>query len=502
MGILGESIGKSLAQGDVAGIKFDGRWINWGDLQRLVSALDYALQQLGAGDGACVACALRNHPAHAAVLMGLVAGARCLVTLNALLPDEKLAADIRAARAPILIASREDWARQALSEAASEVGATGLCLTGDAACPVQWVNGRGVPTGGQQQPPLPGVAILMLTSGTTGAPKRVPLLRTVLQRQLVEAAGSQRHGEVQQAPSGSTPAIVHSSLVHIAGVWGVLGAALAGRPMVLMEKFSMTEWRSAVREHRPVTVGAPPAALRMILDANIPKEEIASLVSISAGTAPLDPNIVDEFIARYQLPVLTNYGATEFAGGVASWSLRAFQEHWSSKRGAVGRVHRGIEARVVGPETGEILPYGTEGILELKGFAVGEEGHWVRTTDRAVIDSDQFLWIRGRADNTIIRGGFKIQPEEVEATLQSHPSIREASVVGISDRRLGQVPVAALILKAGAAAPSSAELSELVRSRLMPYCVPTVFRFVAELPRTPAMKVSAPGVRELFEPGE
>jgi acyl-CoA synthetase (AMP-forming)/AMP-acid ligase II len=168
--------------------------------------------------------------------------------------------------------------------------------------------------------------------------------------------------------------------------------------------------------------------------------------------------------------------------------------------GAVGRVHKTCEARVVDAETGEVLPFGEEGILELKGYAVGEDGAWVRTTDRAVLDADRFLWIRGRADNAIIRGGFKVHPDEVVAVLEQHPAIREASVVGLADRRLGQVPAAAVILRAGAERPSDAELADWVRSRLMAYCAPVQFRVVDELPRTPSMKVSAPAVREMFEP--
>jgi acyl-coenzyme A synthetase/AMP-(fatty) acid ligase len=245
--------------------------------------------------------------------------------------------------------------------------------------------------------------------------------------------------------------------------------------------------------------GAPPAALRMILDANIPPEELSSLTSLGAGTAPLDPEIVDEFLRRYDLPVLSNYGATEFAGGVASWSLKAFRENWAAKRGAVGRVHRTTEARVVDPETGDELPFGQEGVLELRGFATGDTAAWTRTTDRAVLDADRFLWIKGRADNAIIRGGFKVHPDEVVAALEQHPAVREASVVGLPDRRLGQVPAAALILKAGAAPPTDAELADWVRGRLMAYCVPVAFRIVDDLPRTPSMKVSMPAVRELFE---
>jgi acyl-CoA synthetase (AMP-forming)/AMP-acid ligase II len=479
-------------------IQFKGEWISWGELADIVNDLNRIFEALGLGEGAAIACALRNRPEHAATMMGVVGGGRCLVTLNALTPDEKLAADVIAASAPALVAWADDWARPALREAAARSGAAGISLTGDPARPVAFVEGLEWIGPGPHQAPLPEIAILMLTSGTTGAPKRAPLKRTVLERQLIEAQGGPSPLPSADHPPASGVGIMHASIVHIGGVWGVLGSAMAGRPMCLMEKFNVAEWRAAVAEHRPAASGAPPAALRMILDADIPREELSSLKTLGAGTAPLDPDIVDEFMRRYDLPVLSNYGATEFAGGVASWSLKAFREHWADKRGAVGRIHRSAEARVVDSETGEALPCGAEGVLELKGYAVGGDQAWVRTTDRAVLDADRFLWIRGRVDEAIIRGGFKVHPGEVAAVLELHSAVREASVVGLPDRRLGQVPVAAVELREGAPTPSEAELADFVRARLTAYCVPTRILVVGELPRTPSMKVSLPAVRELF----
>jgi acyl-coenzyme A synthetase/AMP-(fatty) acid ligase len=501
MGYLSEQIAETLAgPREAQAIQFKGQWTTWGEVADIVRGLDEAFQKLGLGAGAAIGCALRNWPVHAAAMIGVVAGERCLITFNALTPDDKLAADIAAARAPVVVAAAQDWERPAVREAVAATGAVGLSLTGDPARPVELVAGLEAIGAGPHQAPLPGVAILMLTSGTTGTPKRVPLRLSVLERQLVEAAGGQRHGKTGEAAPllAANVGIMSGSLVHIGGVWGVLGPAMAGRATCMLERFTVEDWRKAVVEHKPRASGAPPAALRMILDANIPKEDLASLVTLGAGTAALDPAVVDEFLARYDLPVLSNYGATEFAGGVASWSYRAFREYWTTKRGAVGRIHKGIEARVVDPETDAELPFGIEGVLELKGFAAGDGESWIRTTDRAVLDEDRFLWIRGRIDNAINRGGFKVQPDDVIAVLEQHPDVREAAVVGVPDRRLGEVPVAALVLKAGATRPSDLELAGWVRGKLIAYCVPTAFRIVDELPRTPSMKVSTPAVRDLF----
>jgi acyl-CoA synthetase (AMP-forming)/AMP-acid ligase II len=503
MGYLSDQVRAALdGDPDELAVQFKGVWRTWGELARIVRELDAAFARLGIGEGVAVGCVLRNAPEHAALIMGVVSGGRCLVTLNALLPDEKLAGDISAARTPVIVAAAEDWARPAVREAAAGVGAAGIVLSGDPATSVALVAGlEAIGPGPHQTPPV-GTAVLMLTSGTTGTPKRVPLKMSVLERQLIEAAGGgNRHGEDQAPPPARGVSIQAGSFVHISGVWGFLGAAMGHRPVVLLEKFNVPEWRAAIVEHRPTAAAGPPAALRMILDADLPREDLASLVAMGAGTAGLDPEIADEFLRRYDLPVITNYGATEFCGAVASWSAKAFRALWTEKRGAVGRVHNSMEARVVDPETDQVLPFGEEGVLELRGFATGQDGVWVRTTDRAVLDADRYLWIRGRADNAIVRGGFKIHPDEVVGVLQQHPAVAEASVVGVPDRRLGQVPVAALVLRRGAARPADGELEALVRSRLLAYCVPTAFKVVDELPRTPSMKVSMPAVRELFETG-
>ena len=502
MGYLSEQIAATLAgPRDAPAIQFRGDWTTWGEVADIAQSLEDLVTALGLGMGAAIGCALRYRRVLAAAMIAVVAGERCLVTFNALSPDDKLAADVEAARAPVMVAAAEDWLRPGLREAVARIGAVGISLTGNPAAPVELVPGLAALGPGPHQAPLPDVAILMLTSGTTGTPKRIPLRLAVLERQLIEAAGGQRHGkagEVAPILAASGVGIMSGSLVHIGGVWGVLGPAMAGRAICMLERFTVEDWRHAVVEHRPRASGAPPAALRMILDADIPRADLASLTTLGAGTAALDPAIVDEFLARYDLPVLSNYGATEFAGGVASWSDRAFRENWAAKRGAVGRVHNGIEARIIDPDTDQELPLGAEGVLELKGFAAGDGKSWIRTTDRAVLDADRYLWIRGRLDNAINRGGFKVQPDDVIAVLEQHPAIREAAVVGTPDRRLGEVPVAAVVLKAGAAPPSDEELKTWVRERLIAYSVPTAFLVVEDLPRTPSMKVSAPAVRDLF----
>jgi acyl-CoA synthetase (AMP-forming)/AMP-acid ligase II len=136
-------------------------------------------------------------------------------------------------------------------------------------------------------------------------------------------------------------------------------------------------------------------------------------------------------------------------------------------------------------------------VLEVKSAQI-DPGRWMRTTDLAEIDADGFLYIRGRADDAIIRGGFKVLPPDVEAAIRKHPSVKDVCVVGIADERLGAVPVAAVELHDGAPRVSADDLLAEARKHLVAYQVP-VRVAVGELPRTPAMKVSKYEVGRLFQ---
>ena len=151
------------------------------------------------------------------------------------------------------------------------------------------------------------------------------------------------------------------------------------------------------------------------------------------------------------------------------------------------------------PETGVVLPGGETGLLEARGSQLpGGDGAWQRTTDLAAIDDDRFLFIRGRADDAINRGGFKIPPSVIEEALLAHPAVDEASAVALPDARLGQVPAAAVTLLSPV---TEEELMEYLSSRLTRYQRPVAIKVVDQLPRTPSLKISRPLVREHYFDG-
>ena len=476
-------------------IDFEGHDYSWQQIAETVRAIENALETMGLPADTRVGVMLRNRPGHVAAIVAVLSTDRCLVTLNPILPDAKLFEDIEGLGLPVVIADATDLARPGVAEALERAGSAvveiGARLDG----------ARVVPSDRRAEVQTsPGVAIEMLTSGTTGTPKRVPLSRDSFDASFRGFTKYERGRSFDDPPrlnSGCT--MIVNPLTHIGGIYGCIGALAAGRKIALLEKFTVEAWVSAVKRNRPAVAPAVPSAVRMLLDADVDPADLSSLKSLISGTAPLSPDLVDAFLAKYGIPICGNYGATEFAGAIAGWTIDDFRRLWAEKRGAVGRVHGDIEARVVDAESGAVLPHGTEGLLELKGRQLDNDMQWLRTTDRAVLDADRFLYIRGRADNAIIRGGFKIHPDDVVRAINDHPAVREAAVVGVPDARLGAVPAAAIILKDGAAEPEVDVLKTWLRERLIAYQVPVHIRYVADFPRTPSMKPSAPGLQSLFE---
>tara|TARA_R110001599_G_scaffold60755_9_gene168687 strand:+ start:3496 stop:5001 length:1506 start_codon:yes stop_codon:yes gene_type:complete len=472
-------------------------WYTWGKLNAQVNAISELLTGLDVPAGGRVGVLLHNRPGHVAAILSVLASDRCLVTLNPLYPDETLAGDIGSLAVPVVIGEAADLARPGILAALEASGAAIIEIDPLLGGTVRKTKGRGeLPNESGSR----AIAIEMLTSGTTGKPKRVPLTRAAFDASFAAVAKYEKSRELTpQVKLRDNTTLIINPVTHIGGIYGVIGALMAGRRICLVERFSVENWAHAVVRHRPKVAPGVPAALRMILEANLPADTFSSLSAIISGTAPLDPTIVDEFLTRYDLPILGNYGATEFAGAIAGWSLKDFRLHWNDKRGAAGKLHHDVTARIVDAESGAPVAPGVEGLLELKAPQLGDAKSWRRTTDRAVLDADRFLFIKGRADNAIVRGGFKIHPDDVVRVLEQHPAIREAAVVGIPDSRLGEVPVAAIILADGAALPPDADLKAYLKDKLLPYQTPVRFLAVHDLPRTASMKPAVVQIRKLFE---
>ncbi|MVV48817.1 long-chain fatty acid--CoA ligase [Pseudomonas sp. PB120] len=483
---------------DQSALEYQERWYSWGDVASIMQRGETLLATAGLGEGASVGILLRNQPAAVAMLLQVLATRRCVVTLNPFQSADKIASDLAAVQVDAVIADEQDWESSAIRQAVADKGCLALSISSRAELTVQALPEIVVAPERISAPSQTGIAIMMLSSGTTGPAKRIALPYSNFEHSLLDAA----HYENKKNASGkaelkTSPAMLCIPLVHIGGMYAAVAAIIAGRSIVILEKFSVIEWTRAVSKYRPKLVSLPPTAIRMILDAQVPKESIDSLLAIRTGSAPLDPELQQAFEAIYDIPLLDAYGATEFAGAVAGWSLRDHQRYSADKRGSVGRPQPGCELRVIDPETSTPLGNNIVGLLEVRSAQVGT-GQWVRTTDLAEIDDDGFLFIRGRVDSAIIRGGFKVLPRDVEQILREHPAIKEICIVGMPDQRLGAVPVAAFELEPGATLDEK-DLVAFARNKLVAYQVPVKWQAVDRLPRTPSLKISQYEVRQLFD---
>jgi acyl-coenzyme A synthetase/AMP-(fatty) acid ligase len=333
----------------------------------------------------------------------------------------------------------------------------------------------------------PGVEVL--SSGTTGAPKRLPMPFRMLNRAVMSApsdfAGEELPVQINIWPFGG-----------VGGICLLTGSGATGAPLSIIEKFSAEEFAASARRNQPQILGLSPTAVRMIVDADIPKETFASVKGVFGGSARLDPDLQEAFEKKYGILIHWGLGATEFCGTVVSWTPALRQKFGETKRGSVGKPMPGIELRVAHPETGAVLPPNQEGLLEV--YCPEIRPDWVRTTDLVTMDEDGFIFHIARYDGAIVRGGFKILPERVAEVIRSHPSVADAAVVGLDDARLGAVPVAAVELRPGASAVTADELDALIRKSLPAPQVPAKIIIVPALPRTPSLKVSLGDVKKMF----
>ena len=462
-------------QPDAAAIEHDGHWSTW----RQVAALAQHVKALGV-EQRQMGILLRNKPAHVATFLGVLLAGGTIVVINPSRGNDRTRADIEALDLPFIVGEPADLASLV------PTGPTLVSISGLDAPPL-------VVAGGGGDAGRPGVAVRMLTSGTTGPPKRIDLSYDMLARSVI---GPEPDRSPPPTELRHGVAIVNAPMVHIGGVFRVLQCVGEARPFVLFDRFELDRWADAVRRHRPRAVSLVPAALRMVLHSDLTREDLASIRAVTSGTAPLSAEDADAFTAKFGMPVLTSYAATEFGGGVAGWTLADYQKYWHVKRGSVGKASLGAELRVV-DDDGEPLGPDQAGLLEVKPGQLGPSADWMRTTDMARIDGDGFLWILGRADQAIIRGGFKVMPDDVRAALEGHPAVRGAAVVGRCDDRLGETPVAMVELRDDASVDAAA-LVEFLQARLARYEIPTDIAIVEQIPRTPSGKADLGAVRQFF----
>jgi oxalate---CoA ligase len=357
----------------------------------------------------------------------------------------------------------------------------------------------GLPPGPAGAPPIgePGSAVL-LTSGSTGAPKVVELS----ERQLLHvAAGVAAHHRLAGTDRGYCPL----PLFHInAQVVGVLATLVGGGELVLDRRFRRTGFWELLAEREVTWVNAVPAILAILARDPAPPPVPPSLRFVRSASAPLPAAVRDRFRARTGLAVVESYGMTEAASQITATPLDGPHPDGSAGRPVGSQVQ-------ITDGAGRPLPNGAVGRVRIRGtgvitsYAGGtaadrfDADGWLDTADLGRLDADGFLHLAGRADDVVNRGGELVHPVEVEEVLLGEPDVAEAVVVGRPDPVLGAVPVA--YVRAGATA--EARLAERLAARceheLAPFKRPTDIRLVDAFPVGPTGKVRRADVRRLLD---
>jgi len=476
-----------LDQPDMTAMDYQGRYFTRGEIAALCERLERLLSDAGVGKNASIGVIVRNRPLHAAIMLGLFIAGRPLTTIYAFQAAEAMAADVLASRFAVVVGDVQDWGSDLL-DACAAVGAIGLALDLNDPDGISILPDLSRLGEGPHRIIEGETGVEVLSSGTTGAPKRIlfPF------RMLIRAIDS-----VKASPIGTSlePDIITWPFGGMGICWLVADVVM-GRHMTIMDKFNVPEWREAVLRHRPKTANGPPAMLRMILDAKVPREDLSSIDYFYGGSAALAPDLAEEFEKTYDITILWAYGATEFCGTIISWTAGLLDDFAVSKRGSMGRALPGVTIRVTDPDSGNTLDPGQVGYLEAIVPIIRPD--WIKTTDLVRIDEDGFVFHCGRGDGAITRGGFKILPEKIVESLVTHPAVLDAAVIGVDDRRLGQVPVAGVELRSNRVAPSETELMEHVRRQLPAHSIPARILILDKLPRTTSLKVSLGDLRRII----
>jgi acyl-CoA synthetase (AMP-forming)/AMP-acid ligase II len=338
------------------------------------------------------------------------------------------------------------------------------------------------------------VSEILFTSGTTGAPKGAML------RHGAGTRGYTEYGRSLGLRAGDR-LLGLPPFFHCFGLKAVLLASvLHGAAVLPVPVFDVRQTAELIARERITVLQGAPVIFRALLDD--PAIDCSSLYSLrvaapgAMGSSPeLYTRLRDELGVRHFAP---GYGLTEAtAVGTRCYWFDDFETISTTS----GRPAPGTELRIAGDAGGSLKP-GQDGEVLLRGYnvmkgyfedpaataqAIDADG-WLHTGDVGRLDEQGRLTITDRKKDMFLVGGFNTYPAEIERILDAHPAVAEASVIGVSDERLGEVGMAFIIPSPGAS-PTAAEMTSWARERLANYKVPRHWRFVADLPRNASGKV-------------
>jgi acyl-CoA synthetase (AMP-forming)/AMP-acid ligase II len=358
------------------------------------------------------------------------------------------------------------------------------------------------------------VSILMYTSGTTSLPKGVMLTYGDFTNYVV--------GTVEMAdgtPRGTS--LLCAPLYHIAGAANIMTALWAGREVVVLRQFEPVEWLQAVHTEKVTHAFIVPTMMKQLIDhPEFSSFDLSSLQNLSYGGAPMPFPVIRRAVEMFPKSAgfVNAFGQTETTStltvlGPDDHRLEGTQEEIEKRLKrltSVGKPLPDVEIKVT-DEDNQDLPVGEIGEVLIrtprimKGYAGQESataalldaGGWLHTRDMGYIDEDGYIYLAGRKDDLIIRGGENIAPAEIEAVLHAHPAVDEAAVIGVPDEQWGQKIAAFVVLRSDQTA-NAEELGEFCRQRLASFKKPEVVYFIEALPKNPLGKILKKELRAQF----
>jgi long-chain acyl-CoA synthetase len=358
------------------------------------------------------------------------------------------------------------------------------------------------------------VSILMYTSGTTSLPKGVLLTHgdfTAYVTNTTELADGSDRGT----------ALVAVPFYHIAGTAQMMTTMWSGRRLVILPQFQAKEWLETVERERVTHAMVVPTMLKQIIDhPDLDASNLSTLTNLSYGGAQMPLPVIRRAIERLPKTIgfVNAYGQTETTStltilGPDDHRLTGPREEVEKKvrrLASIGKPLPDVEFRVV-DDDGKPLPAGEVGEIVIrtarimKGYASESgaamsqlEGGWLRTRDMGWVDEDGYIYLAGRKDDMIIRGGENIAPAEIEAVLQSHPEVEEVAVFGVPSEEWGQIVAAAVVPKRTGALTAE-DLVSFCKERLASFKKPEKIVFLPELPRNPLGKVLKKDLKQQLE---
>ncbi|MGA4992146.1 class I adenylate-forming enzyme family protein [Nonomuraea bangladeshensis] len=437
---------------------------------------------LGADPAEAVLYATTASPAFPVALFAAAWTGRPFAPLSYRLADEPLHRLIAAQAPALLIADRS-----VLDLAATTPGVTGTTA------PDLLRAGRATPATGRAAPQDPDApAVLLHTSGTTGTPKVAVLRHRHLTSYVLETTELLSAGPDEAALVSVPP-------YHIAGIAGLLTGLYSGRRIVQLPNFEAAEWvRLAREQHVTHAMVVPTMLARIVETLRADGGGLPSLRHLSYGGGRMPRPVIEQALGLLpHVDFVNGYGLTETTSSIAVLTPSEHREAATSddprvrrRLDSVGRPLPAVEI-VVHDADGAPVPAGTRGELWVRGPQVSgeyahasrlEDGGWFRTRDGGWIDQDGYIYVEGRLDDVIVRGGENLSPGEIENVLLAHPAVAEAAVFGVPDEQWGEVVAAAVVLHPEGHVAEQ-DLRDWVGARLRSSRVPALVAFHEALPR-------------------